>query len=431
MPPKKNVLIFPAGSEIGLEIFNSLRYNQHVKLFGASGKPDHARFIYTAQQYDEGNYYIDSPLFLHNLNSLINRWEISFIYPTHDSVALSLAENRNLIDAKIIGSPASTTRIARHKKLIYRLFHGAWFCPRIFDSTNLPSTDDFPVFLKPDDGQGGKDTLIARCSKELEKIIDERPDLIMSEYLPGEELSVDCFTDRHRKLRFIGPRTRERVTVGISYESESVPLTSEIQEIADTINSQVELRGAWFFQIKRDKMGNWKLLEFAARQSSTMGLYRQVGINFALLSLFDAMNMEVELIPNRMKASLSRSLKNRYKLDIDIKRVFLDFDETIVINNCVTTTAIAFIYQCIARNIPIVLLTKHRRNILETLEHYRIHPKLFEEIIVLKENEEKHEYIQGENAIFIDNYFFDRMKVAQNCQIPVFDVDAIEALLNE
>jgi hypothetical protein len=265
----------------------------------------------------------------------------------------------------------------------------------------------------------------------LEKILGEQPDLVVSEFLPGEELSVDCFTDRHRSLRFVGPRTRQRVTVGISYESESVPLSKEIEEIANTLNNRLELRGAWFFQIKRDKAGEWKLLEFATRQASTMGLFRQLGINFALLSLFDAMELEVEIVPNRMKAILSRSLKNRYKLDFKFKKVFLDFDETLVIENRVNTLAIAFVYQCINQNITVVLLTKHRHDIATSLKHYSIDPSLFEDIVVLKENDEKYMFIDSGEAIFIDNYFNDRMKVSRHCKIPVFDVDAIESLINE
>lgn len=426
---RKNILIFPAGSEIGLEIFNSLKFNIHVNVFGASGKPDHARFIYPADRYAEGDYYIGSPQFLNKINELLERWNISYVYPTHDSIVLWLAEHQEFLKAKVIGSPAETTRVARYKKLIYDLFKDAKFCPKVFTEKRLP--DEFPVFLKPDDGQGGKGACLALDFAELEKNLNNHPALVVTEFLPGEELSVDCFTDRHGRLRFIGPRTRERVTVGISYESESVPLSKEIEEIANEINRRVELRGAWFFQIKRDKLANWKLLEFAARQSSTMGLYRQVGVNFALLSLFDAMDLDVQIVVNPLKAKLSRSLKNRYKLDCHFKKVFLDFDETVVIENRVNTLAMAFIYQCSNQNIPIVLLTKHRHDIVTSLKHYSIDPILFEEIVVLKENQEKHEFIDSGESIFIDNYFFDRMKVSRHCKIPVFDVDAIESLINE
>lgn len=48
---QKPILIFPAGSEIGIEIFHSCKYS-HINLFGASGKSDHAEFI-----YDEKSLY--------------------------------------------------------------------------------------------------------------------------------------------------------------------------------------------------------------------------------------------------------------------------------------------------------------------------------------------------------------------------------------
>ena len=43
---KINILVFPAGSEIAIEIYHSLKYNLHVEIFGASGKADHSKFIY-------------------------------------------------------------------------------------------------------------------------------------------------------------------------------------------------------------------------------------------------------------------------------------------------------------------------------------------------------------------------------------------------
>ena len=39
---KWNVLIFPAGAENALEIYEALRYNLNVEVFGASGKKDFA-----------------------------------------------------------------------------------------------------------------------------------------------------------------------------------------------------------------------------------------------------------------------------------------------------------------------------------------------------------------------------------------------------
>ena len=53
-----------------------------------------------------------------------------------------------------------------------------------------------------------------------------------------------------------------------------------------------------------------------------------------------------------------------------------------------------------------------------------------EKIYLLEENERKIDYIDYNNAIFIDNYYIERKEVFDKYKIPVFDVDAIECLID-
>ena len=59
---KKNILVFPCGSEIGLEIYRSLRYSIHFNLIGASSVEDHGRFVY--ENYIGGLPYITDSNFI-------------------------------------------------------------------------------------------------------------------------------------------------------------------------------------------------------------------------------------------------------------------------------------------------------------------------------------------------------------------------------
>jgi hypothetical protein len=227
----------------------------------------------------------------------------------------------------------------------------------------------------------------------------------------------------------VGPRTRERVQMGISFNSKRVTLTNEIQRIADEINSRAVIQGAWFFQIKKDYNGKFKLLEFAVRQASTMGLYRQAGVNFALLSLFDKMDYEVSVLDNGYSLELERCLSNKYKINYSYNKVFIDFDDTIIVNEKVNLEAIKYIYGCKNRGISIVMITKHLHNLDDTLARYAISKNLFDSIIHLKMEEEKFKHIEKEGSIFIDNHFLERAQVHKELGIPVFDVDAIESLI--
>jgi len=424
MIKKIKVLIFPAGSEIAFEIYNSLKYNLHIEVFAASAKADHARYIYDKSHYFENEcFHITHTNFIDKFNALIRRLKIDIIMPTHDTIALFLAQHKQNIDAIIITSTYETALIAREKKLTYNFFKQYNFCPKVYPDIT------FPMFLKPNIGQGAKGTCVVNNEETLLFKINNNPDLIACEFLPGEELSVDCFSNNKGELLFVGSRTRERVQIGISFHSSSVPVIPEIQKIAETINKTLKIRGAWFFQIKKDSKNKFKLMEFAVRQSSTMGLYRQLGINFALLSIFDALDINVKIIKNDYSIRLDRCLHNRYKMSFNYNCVYIDFDDTIIVENKVNETALKYLYQCKNRNIKICLLTKHEFDLDETLKTYCLAKNLFDEIILLKPNEDKSKFIIYENSIFIDNYFFDREKVSRELNIPVFDVDAIECLL--
>lgn len=41
-----NVLVFPCGSEIGLEVHNALKYDKHINLVGLSSVSSHGRVVY-------------------------------------------------------------------------------------------------------------------------------------------------------------------------------------------------------------------------------------------------------------------------------------------------------------------------------------------------------------------------------------------------
>lgn len=424
---KHRVLIFPAGSEIGLEIYHALKYSHHVELFGASGKSDHAAYVYDDAHYREDAFYVDQPDFIERFNRLLHELKIEFIYPTHDTIAHFLAVHQGEIDARVLTSCAETNRIARSKRQTYLTFEQFGICPALFAAPYDELA--FPVFLKPDDGQGGKGTHTAESATDLAFYLGKNPSLLVTELLPGEELSVDCFTDFNGTLQFIGPRTRERIQMGISFRSTALPVSDEIRAMAHRINNTVALNGAWFFQVKKDGDGNFKLMEFAPRQSSTMGLYRHTGVNFALLTLFNAMGTQVEILQNDYAVQLDRCLHNRYKAGFEFQRVYIDFDETLVVGLHVHAMAMAFVYQCRNRHIPVVLLTKHRYDLMETLRTCGISEHLFEEIIQLEQAQDKSEFIDPAGAIFIDNYWFDRRAVKEKLGIPVFDVDGIECLL--
>ncbi|HTB48507.1 MAG TPA: carbamoylphosphate synthase large subunit short form, partial [Verrucomicrobiae bacterium] len=70
---KQNVLVFPCGSEIGLEIYKSLSHSTHFNIFGGSSTADHGEFVY--ENYIGDLPTVDSPTFTEELNSVIDKYD--------------------------------------------------------------------------------------------------------------------------------------------------------------------------------------------------------------------------------------------------------------------------------------------------------------------------------------------------------------------
>lgn len=201
----KNVLVFPCGTEIGLEINNALRFVKFINLYGASSEDDNGRMVY--QNYISNMPYISDNKFIEKLNEIISKYKIDYVFPAHDSAVLELAKHKNKINAEIVTSTYETCAICRSKYKTYKIFEEDKITPEIFE--RIEEVKKYPVFIKPDVGQGSNGASIVNNQEELKVKIKERNEkMLILEYLPGKEFTVDCFSDKNRQLIYCSMRER-------------------------------------------------------------------------------------------------------------------------------------------------------------------------------------------------------------------------------
>ena len=309
------------------------------------------------------------------------------------------------------------------------MLSGFDFTPSLYTLDTVKPAD-FPVFLKPDGGFGSRGVAVAVDADDLERRLAADPELIAVEMLPGHEFTVDCFTDRHGRLLFIGPRVRSRIRSGIAVSSTTVELTDEIRGIAESINETIEMRGQWFFQVKEAADDKLKLLEIGPRVSGTMNLYRNRGVNFPLLTITDRLGIDVEILDNGFEATVDRALINRHSLDFEYGVVYVDFDDTIVVNDQVNGVLLTYLYQAKTAGKEIVLLTRHADDLDKSLERYAISPLLFDRVVHITDGSPKSRHVERADAVFIDDSYRERVDVMRNAGAKVFDVDGVESLLD-
>jgi hypothetical protein len=416
-----NVLVFPCGSENASEIHQALMHSIHVNLFGASSVDDHGRFLFARYVGDLPR--IDAPEFDAKFASLLAQWGIQLVFATHDSVQHYLSARVAAWNVALVNGDTNASRTSRQKSLTYGLFSDQPWTPTVYRS--VEHVQHWPVVVKPDMGQGGQGVSLVQTAAQADAASAQLEAPLLVEYLPGEEITVDCFTDRNRRIVWVGPRTRERVRAGIAMRCRPMPLSAEVETIAHLINQRLTLRGPWFFQLKKDHRGAWKLLEISCRVAGAMVTQRARGVNLPLMAVLDFMRRDVMALPLSGVNLVERRITTLAQLDEDFDTVYVDFDETVIKDGKAIPSTLYFLYRMLDKGKRLVLITRHVGDPLHALVEARIDSKLFDEIIHLDNGEKKSAFIHG-RAIFVDNHFPERLDVATTCGIPVFDVDALE-----
>ena len=192
----KKILVYPCGTEIGLEIYKGLCYSKEYELWGGSSSYDHGRFVF--KKHIDGLPFITDSSGEDEILQFISRIEeyrFDFIYPAMDGVLTVFSRYRKLFLSVIIAPDYETNVYTRSKAKTYELLRDVIPTPDVYhDKAEIPG---YPVFVKPDCGQGAVGARLIR-NEEAACDIDWGKEICM-EYLDEEEYTVDCFTNQDGK----------------------------------------------------------------------------------------------------------------------------------------------------------------------------------------------------------------------------------------
>lgn len=417
-------MIWPGTGIIGSEVFDSLKYMKNIDLTLSTDNQDvsvirkEINKIYIPNVSDKSTDW-------QNILSFINL-NYDLIFPTNDLV-IDLIVNANTISLeKYILPNRETVKLCRSKKLSAQFFKDK--IP-VLEEVNLDSIE-FPVYFKPDKGYGAKDHQIIYNKIELDLVIKKHPDSFITELLVGSEYTVECFSDFKGDLIYSKPRIRERIQFATSTKlvKPSRESNMALEKYATIINKEIKLDGPWFFQMKEDSRGELKLLEIGIRIPGSAVWSRAFGVNLAELAIYNKKRISTSVICNKSELSIERNLQSKVYLKLDFNYVYIDFDNTIYVNNQVKEETFIFLNKCFYRGIKIILITKYLGSDLSIkLEALRINA-LITEIIHISESDSKHKYIEHLDSIFIDDSFSERKEVFNNLKINTYGPDIMELI---
>lgn len=223
------ILITGVGSTTGISVIKGLRKQNEfdVKIIGTD---INQKEMIAGSSFCDSFYKVPKAIDKSYITTLLNICEkekIQVLIPIIDPELLFISENKDKfkkIGVKVIVSEPETIRICNDKYLTFQFFKNNNIpTSNTFMANDIKNPDSlvFPVFVKPLDGISSKDAFMVNSLEEL--IIAERriENLVVQEFLEGEEYTTDIIADFEGNIFAVVPRLRIKTKAGISYKGKT------------------------------------------------------------------------------------------------------------------------------------------------------------------------------------------------------------------
>ena len=321
------ILVTGIGSPGAFGVVRSLRQirERRLQIIGADANSDA-----TGQSWVDGFHVVpraDSGDFPQVLTDVCKAESVDVVLPLVTRELVPLAEMQE--DLAVIGTrmplpTVETLRKANHKGMLFRTLAQANIPVPQFQS--VKTLDELrssfmsmgyparPVCFKPVYGDGRRGfRILDKTLNAGKSLFEDKPDsthisetelfdklqnntgipeLVVMEYLPGAEYSVDLLA-RHGEMIVSVVRLREQITGGITTKGRIVDEPDVVRYVTSVV-SALGLHGNVGVQVRRNDNGEPRILEVNPRLQGTTILCTAAGVNLPWLGVKLALGEEIQ-----------------------------------------------------------------------------------------------------------------------------------------
>ena len=264
----------------------------------------------------------NDPQYLLDLLCICEKENVDVILPQNTAELAVLAKNKNKFEnagTKVAVSDEKSIEFANDKYKLMELakkvgiptakYYLAENFDELLDYSKKIGWPEKPVVIKPPQSNGMRGVRIIDESVDLKKMLytekptnifttmanlktvirDSFPPLMVMEYLPHEEYTVDILGS---SSPVIIPRKRDLIKSGITFEG-TVEKNEQIIEYSEILSKELGLQYAFGFQFKMDENKIPKLLESNPRVQGTMVLSTFAGANIIYGAIKETLNEKI------------------------------------------------------------------------------------------------------------------------------------------
>jgi len=325
------VLVTGAGGPAAIAAMKSLAADPSVELLAADMDPWAAGLYLVPSRARTLIPAGDAPDFTDVVLGRCRAFGVNVVLPTVDAELRPLARARAVFAAAgidLLLAPAEALDVILDKLTLAQRCAGIVRVPRteLFDSLVDPAAWTYPVIVKPRTGSGSRGILQVGSAAEL-AALERSPRLLVQEFLPGEEYSIDVLADAGGHVIASVPRLRARVDSGVSVGGRTVHDTG-LSSFGRAVAEATGITYVANVQCKRDAGGRPALLEVNPRMPGTLGLTIASGVDMPRLALAALRGEPVPAAMGFRECAVVRFLDERVIDPADITSVGLDLSGT-------------------------------------------------------------------------------------------------------
>jgi carbamoyl-phosphate synthase large subunit len=218
--------------------------------------------------------------YLEVLLNIIDKYSIEVLMPSSGYDIFPFSEYKSKLKKHgvfPIVSDRKILEICRDKISTFSHLNKEFSLP--FTTLNPQEIDTYPIIAKPRYGKGSRDVIQVNDQKELQYVSSKYTSMIYQEYLPGDEYTIDVMSDLDGNPIVSVPRVRLQTKSGISTKGKIILDKYLIEESMEIVR-KLKIIGPSCIQMKKDKIGDFKLVEINPRLGGGTIFTTLAGANF-------------------------------------------------------------------------------------------------------------------------------------------------------
>ncbi len=232
----------------------------------------------------------DAPGFPAHVLEVCRERAIELVISTVDAELIPLARTHADFAARGVQlplAPVPCLELCRDKHALLTALAPAVAVPatRLLTAEVARAPGPLPQFVKPRLGAGSRGAMVVDSATQL-AVLPQDGSILLQEWLPGEEYSVDVYVRSGGQVIAAVPRERMKTDSGIAVAAR----TRDLPDVIDAAVAAASAAGVRYVanvQLRRARDGRCKLLEINPRFPGTLPLTAAAGVDLPKLLVAD------------------------------------------------------------------------------------------------------------------------------------------------